>query len=215
MPLIVLEGPEGAGKTTQLARLARRLTAAGCDVVSVREPGGTPLGDEIRGLLLHGGDVSPRAEVLLFMSSRAHLVERVIRPALGRGAMVLADRFFLATYAYQSAGRGLPEALVAAATGIAVGDLRPDLTLLLSIAADAGLARAAQRGPKDRMESADAGFHRRVNSAFAEYATGAWQARHPEAGPIVTVDANGSPDEVETRVAAAVRTTLKTLGLPT
>src|SRR5438876_5283164 len=136
MPLIVFEGPEGAGKTTQLRMLSEWLASRGVTVVSAREPGGTPLGDEIRRLLLDTHDeMSPRAECLLFLASRAQLVEREIRPALRSGATVLVDRFFLSTYAYQGAGRGLPLDEVRAANQIAVGDLRPDLTVLLSLPA--------------------------------------------------------------------------------
>ena len=205
MPLIVFEGPEGAGKTTQLRMLAEFLGAGGAQVVAVREPGGTPLGDETRRLLLSPpSDITPRAEALLFMASRAQLVEREIAPALARGATVLLDRFFLSTYAYQVAGRGLPHEQVDAANRLATSGLRPDLTLLLTLPVDEGLARAASRGPNDRMQQADAAFHARVARAFTEFASDAWQQAHPEAGPIVTVDARGSVDEVFARVRAAL-----------
>ena len=205
MPLIVLEGPEGVGKTTQIRMLAEWLVAAGRTVVAVREPGGTPLGDAIRRLLLDPeSDIVPRAEGLLFMASRAQLVEREIRPALDAGATVLLDRFFLSTYAYQVAGRGLPHEQVDAANRMAIGDLRPDLTVLLSMPVEDGLARAASRGPNDRMERADQEFHQRVSGAFAAYAEPGWQRAHPEAGPIVAVDARGSVREVFDRVKAAV-----------
>jgi dTMP kinase len=213
MPLIVLEGPEGAGKTTQVARLADRLRQTGRDVVSLREPGGTPLGEEVRRLVLDpASDVSARAEALLYMASRAHLVERVIRPALGRGATVLLDRFFLSTYAYQVGGRGLPESLVVSANQLAVGDLRPDVTILLALPASAGLARATKRGPHDRIEQADAEFHERVARAFTEFASAAWQQAHPEAGSVVVVDASGSVAEVEKRVSSALSGRLPSLG---
>lgn len=205
MPLIVFEGPEGAGKSTQLRMLAEWLRASGKRVVAVREPGGTPLGDEIRRLLLDPkSDIVPRAEGLLFMASRAQLVEREIAPALERGDTVLVDRYFLSTYAYQVAGRQLPHDGVSAANQLAVAGLRPALTVLLLLPVDEGLARAASRGAHDRMEQADGGFHRRVASAFAEYATAAWQEAHPEAGPIVSVDARGSTEEVFRRVREVV-----------
>ncbi len=205
MPLIVLEGPEGVGKTTQVRMLAEWLAATGRTVVAVREPGGTPLGDAIRRLLLDpASDIVPRAEGLLFMASRAQLVEREIRPALDAGATVLLDRFFLSTYAYQVAGRGLPHAQVDAANRMAIGDLRPDLTVLLSMPVEEGLARAATRGPNDRMERADPEFHQRVAGAFATYANTAWQREHPEAGPIMAVDAAGSVEDVFARVKAAL-----------
>jgi dTMP kinase len=212
VPLIVLEGPEGAGKTTQIALLAKRLASRG-RVVSLREPGGTPLGDEIRRVLLDPkSDVSPRAEALLYMASRAQLVEREVQPAIAAGAIVLLDRFFLSTYAYQVAGRGLPEAQVVPANKLATADLRPDLTILLSLPVEEGLARAKSRGPHDRIEQADAAFHRRVAQAFSEFATPAWQAIHPEAGTVVTVDASGSIDDVAARLSAAVSAKLPALG---
>src|SRR6185503_12936805 len=157
MPLIVLEGPEGAGKTTQLRLLAEWLSGAGQTVVAVREPGGTPLGDEIRKLLLEdpSSDIVPRAESLLFMASRAQLLERKIKPALEQGAIVLLDRFFLSTYAYQVAGRGLPHEEIGSANRLATGELRPDLTLLLMLPVEEGLQRAGARAPHDRIERAD------------------------------------------------------------
>lgn len=185
--------------------LAESLGAAGKKVIAVREPGGTPLGDEIRELLLDtASDIAPRAESLLFMASRAQLVEREITPALAGGAMVLVDRFFLSTYAYQVAGRGLPHEEIGAANRLATAELRPDVTLLLSFPVEEGLARAARRGAHDRMENADAGFHDRVARAFAEFATREWQVAHPEAGPVVTLDARGSVEDVFSRVLAAL-----------
>jgi dTMP kinase len=206
MPLIVLEGPEGAGKTTQLRMLAEWLSAARKTVVAVREPGGTPVGDEIRKILLDhpSSDIVPRAESLLFMASRAQLVERELKPALAAGAMVLLDRFFLSTYAYQVAGRGLPHEEVGAANRLATAELRPDVTVLLSLPVEEGLARVRSRGPHDRMERADAAFHERVARAFGEFATKEWLAAHPEAGPVVTVDGHGTVDDVFTRVLAAL-----------
>ena len=189
--LIVFEGPEGAGKTTQIRRLTSALDGAGIRHVSVREPGGTGLGDEIRRLLLDAPhDIHPRAEALLFMASRAELVERVVRPALEAGTVVIADRFFLSTYAYQMAGRGLPEADVIAANRFATGGLQPDVTLLLQMPPNAGLARADRRGGRDRIERADDGFHGRVASGFHSFSAPEWQRSHPEAGPVVPIDAN-------------------------
>lgn len=206
MPLIVIEGPEGAGKTTQVRRVAEWLGAAGHEVLPVREPGGTPVGDDIRRILLDhpASDIVPRAESLLFMASRAQLVEREILPALARGVVVLLDRFFLSTYAYQVAGRGLPHEEVGAANRLATASLRPDLTILLTLPADEGMSRVARRGAHDRIEQADAGFHERVNAAFTQFATAEWQAAHPEAGPVRSVDARGGEDEVFARVRAAL-----------
>lgn len=206
MPLIVLEGPEGAGKSTQIKLLAEALSKGGGKVVPLREPGGTPLGEEVRRLVLHEteSDVVPRAESLLFMAARAQLVEKHVLPALQEGATVLLDRFFLSTYAYQVAGRGLPHDQVAAANRLATTGLRPDLTVLLTMTAAEGLARAQKRGAKDRMEQADPVLHERVVRAFADFATSEWQRANPEAGPIVTVDALGTEREVHERVMRAV-----------
>ena len=206
MPLIVLEGPEGAGKSTQIKLLAEALAQAGKKVVTLREPGGTPLGEEVRKVLLHDAalDIVPRAESLLFMAARAQIVEREVMPALQGGATVLLDRFFLSTYAYQMAGRGLPADQVVAANKLATAGLRPDLTILLTMPASEGLARAQKRGARDRMEQADPAFHERVVKAFSEFGTAEWQAANPEAGPIVSVDALGSERDVHDRVMRAV-----------
>jgi dTMP kinase len=203
--LIVFEGPEGAGKSTQLRLLADALGASGKNVVAAREPGGTVVGDEIRRILLDpGSDIVPRSEALLFMASRAQLVEREIRPALGEGAIVLVDRFFLSTYAYQGDGRGLPEAELRQANAMATNGLVPDLTLLLTLPAEAGLARAQERGQHDRMERAELEFHERVARAFERFATRAWQQAHPECGPIVLIEASAGPEVVCGRVRAAL-----------
>jgi dTMP kinase len=205
MPLIVFEGPEGAGKTTQLRLVAEWFSAAGRTVLAVREPGGTPLGDEIRRLLLDpASDIVPRAEALLFMASRAQLMEQSVAPALARGDVVLLDRFFLSTYAYQVAGRGLPHDEVSAANRLATSDLRPDLTILLSLPVEQGLARASRRGPQDRMEQADRDFHQRVAGAFSEFATAEWQSAHPEAGRVESVDATGTVEEVFARLKSVL-----------
>jgi dTMP kinase len=203
--LVVLEGPEGAGKTTQLRLLAEGLGARGCDVVAVREPGGTMVGDEIRRILLDpASEIVPRAEALLFMASRAQLVEQEMRPALARGAVVLVDRFFLATYAYQGVGRGLPERELQVANAMATQGLTPDLTILLMLPVETGLSRAVQRGERDRMERAELAFHERVARAFDAFATPEWQSSHPECGPIIIVDACGDEAEVFGRVQAAL-----------
>jgi dTMP kinase len=199
--LIVFEGAEGAGKSTQLRLLADWLGSRGRDVVAVREPGGTVVGDEIRRILLDpGSDIVPRAEALLFMASRAQLVEREIRPALENGAVVLLDRFFLSTYAYQGIGRGLPESDLRAANSIATQGLVPDLTLLLTMPVADGLARALKRGERDRMERAELAFHERVAHAFDTFTTREWQSEHPECGPILLVDASESEAIVFDRV---------------
>ncbi|MCC6318639.1 MAG: dTMP kinase [Gemmatimonadaceae bacterium] len=199
--LVVLEGAEGVGKTTQLKRLADRARAGGLAVEVVREPGGTPLGDEVRRLLLDAPlQVAPRAEALLFMASRAQLVDDLVRPALEAGKVVLTDRFFLSTYAYQIAGRGLDAEAVRMANQLATAGLAPDVTILLDLPPGDGVSRAAARSAPDRVERSGAEFHQRVALAFREFATGAWQREHPECGPIVLVDATGSASQVEARI---------------
>lgn len=203
--LIVFEGSEGAGKTTQLRLLTERLRAAAMTVLPLREPGGTPLGDAIRALLLNPAQhVSPAAEALLFMASRAQLVVDEIDPALDRGVVVLMDRFFLSTYAYQIDGRGLPENEIRAANALAVSGLVPDLTIVLDVPAAEGMARASARGAHDRMEQSGEQFHQRVERAFSRFASGDWQRLHRECGPIVVVDARGETGEVHARVLDAL-----------
>jgi dTMP kinase len=205
--LIVLEGPEGAGKSTQAPLVAEWLTRSGHPALALREPGGTPIGDEIRRILLDtpDGAVGTAAEALLYMASRAQLVERVVRPALGRGTIVLLDRFFLSTYAYQVTGRGLPEDEVRAANQLAVRGLVPDLTIMLTIPAADGLARVARRGSHDRLERADRAFHERVARAFVTFTDPRWQQAHPECGPVVSVDATAAVTEVQRSIAEVIR----------
>ena len=164
------EGVEGSGKTTQVARLAERLrgAAVGREVLVVREPGGTELADAARRLVLDPAlRPGPAAELFLYLVARADLVERVIRPALERGAVVIADRFDLSTRAYQIAGRGLPEAAVTRANALATGELEPDLVLVLDLPPAAGSERQRAEGKiRDRMEREDEAFHRRVDQAF-------------------------------------------------
>jgi dTMP kinase len=203
--LIVFEGPEGVGKTTQLGLLGEWLDEQAIAHVRVREPGGTALGNEIRRLLLDpANEVDARAEALLFMASRAALVDRVVEPALARGELVLADRFFLSTYAYQVAGRGLPESEIRGTNRFATRGLVPDLTLLFSAPAGERGQRQQLRGSSDRIESEGAEFHARVADAFATFLSPEWQRGHPECGPIAAVDACGSPHEVLERVVGAL-----------
>lgn len=201
--LIVLEGAEGVGKSTQLRRLATRMQLAGIPHCTLREPGGTPAGDQIRRLLLDPAmQIAPRAEALLFMASRAQLVEDVIRPAIARGQFVLLDRFFLSTYAYQIAGRGLDATGVREANAFATGGLIPDVTLLLDLPDGEGFARITARGEHDRIERSGDDFHARVSAAFREFTASGWQARHPECGPVTLIDARGNEEEVGGRIWA-------------
>jgi dTMP kinase len=205
--LIALEGPEGAGKTTQHRRLADWLGQRRVPFLGLHEPGGTALGQEIRRLLLDSDhEIGDRAEALLFMASRAELVEREIQPALKTGQVVVLDRFFLSTYAYQVAGRGLDEMQVRHANRLATGGLVPDLTVLLRVPAEVGMARVTARRDADRIERSSNGFHERVVQAFDLFLDAKWQREHPECGPIVAVDGRGTPDEVFTRVASILAT---------
>ncbi|MFN2399681.1 MAG: dTMP kinase [Gemmatimonadaceae bacterium] len=199
--LLVLEGAEGAGKTTQIQKLLTFFATRSVPVASFREPGGTPLGEEIRQLLLDASfSMSARAEALLFTASRAELVEREIMPRLAAGELVILDRFFLSTYAYQIAGRGLSEEEVRRANDLARAGVVPDLTLLLVVPDDELARRASMRGMGDRMEQAGDLFHERVAAALATFLDPAWQATHPECGPVVAVNASGTEDEVFARI---------------
>ena len=165
---ITLEGPEGAGKSTNREYLAERLRAAGIDVVLTREPGGTPLAERIRELLLTPSDDAMCAdtELLLVFAARAQHLAEVIRPALARGAVVLCDRFTDATYAYQGGGRGLAYERIAILEQFVQGDLRPDLTLVFDLPVEVGLARAAARGKLDRFEQEQQSFFEAVRQTY-------------------------------------------------
>ena len=170
---ITFEGGEGAGKSTQLRLLAERLTAAGREVVLTREPGGSPGAESIRALLVTGeaDRWSPISETLLMYAARRDHIERVIAPALERGAWVVCDRFFDSTRAYQGAGGGAPAALIAALEAAVVGARTPDLTLILDLPVEVGLARAAGRGDGEaRFEGKGAAFHQRLRQAFLDIA---------------------------------------------
>jgi dTMP kinase len=198
--LIVLEGGEGVGKTTQWGRLTAVLQSMSGDVVPLREPGGTPAGDVLRGVLLDpASDLTAESEALLFAASRAQLVRAVITPALERDAVVLVDRFLLSTYAYQGAGRQLPLEPLRQANRLATGGLVPDATLLLTMPLDQAMARMEARGETDRLERAGLEFHRRVQEAFEAAASPEWQQRHPEVGPVYPILASGSPEAVTAR----------------
>lgn len=195
---ITFEGPEGAGKSTQLARLAERLRAQGRTVTVTREPGGTPLGTRVREVLLDPAlHIDPLPEFLLYSASRAQLVGDVIRPALSRGEVVLCDRYFDSSLAYQGAGRGLSAELLRAVTREATGGLSPNLTLLLDLDPAVGLSRAAARGQTDRLERADLAFHERVRQGFLALA-----GAEPER--FTVLDGAGDVDEVAAQVWRAV-----------
>jgi dTMP kinase len=193
---VVFEGGEGAGKSTQSARLAALLRASGLDVVTTREPGGSPVGEAVRAVLLdtaHGG-MSARAEALLFAAARGEHVHRVVRPALERGAVVVCDRYLDSSVAYQGVGRGLGADTVAGLSLWATEGLRPDLTVLLDVDPAVGLGRV---GEPDRLEVEPPAFHRAVRAGFLALAA-ADPARY------LVVDARSSARRVAEQVAARV-----------
>lgn len=205
---LTLEGVDGCGKTTQLELLIARLKAAGRDPVRVQEPGGTRIGLEIRKILLDkaNADLDPTAELLLYFASRAQNIAEVIRPALTRGQVVVADRFTDATMAYQGYGRGLGVEAVRAVEAIACGGLRPDLTLWLDIDPAVGVNRALERNPsakndETRMEQEGREFYRRVYAGYQEIA-----AAEPER--VARIDASGTIEEVADLIWAKVNAVL-------
>jgi dTMP kinase len=204
---ITFEGGEGAGKSTQLARAAAWLRARGVETVVTREPGGTPRAERLRQVLLERGPepMPPACELLLMFAARATHLENLVLPAVRRGAWVLCDRFTDATYAYQGGGRGLPTAQVDALVQIVHADTWPDLTLLLDLPVEVGLARARHRngadGP-DRFETEQQLFFERVRDVYLE------RARH-EPARFRVVDAVAAVDEVTEAVCAALETLLE------
>ncbi len=205
--LITFEGVEGAGKTTQLERAAAYLRREGVDVVTAREPGGTAVGEQIRGVLLsrENAAMAPLAELFLYLAARAQLVAEVVAPALAAGTFVLLDRYVHSTLAYQGYGLGVDlggpslEENVARLRELcraAVGDAWPDLVIILELAPEEGFARLAGEAP-DRVEARDVEFHRRVREGFLALA-------REEAEAATVVDAGGTEEEV----FSAVRTAL-------
>ena len=196
---VTLEGGEGAGKSTNLAFVRQWLQQAGHSVLVTREPGGTALGERVRELLLHRHelDIAPETETLLMFAARAEHLTRIIRPALTQGKTVLCDRFTDATYAYQGGGRGVAPERIALLETWVQGDLRPDLTLLLDVRVEVGLARAGNRGLPDRFERENGEFFARVRQAYLDLAR-----RAPER--IRVIDAGQSREQVEQRIAATL-----------
>lgn len=193
---ITLEGPEGAGKSTNRDYLAALLREHGVDVVLTREPGGTPLAERIRELLLAPADepMASDTELLLVFAARAQHLQQVVRPALARGAVVLCDRFTDATYAYQGGGRGVPTERIELLEYFVQGALRPDLTLVFDLPVEVGLARAAARGRLDRFEQERLEFFEAVRSTYLQRA-----AQSPERYRVL--DAAQPLDAVQQRIA--------------
>jgi dTMP kinase len=196
---VTLEGPDGSGKSSLMLRLAEVLRARGCDVVTTREPGSTPLGEQIRRLLLDTEpriDHTGRADALLFAASRAQHVDEVILPALERGDVVLCDRYADSSLAYQGSGSGVPMDELRAVQHFATGGLAPDLTILLDLPVEVGLGRKADE--VTRFEAyQDLAYHERVRAAFLGFATA-------EPDRYVIVDASGDTDTVLAGAVAAL-----------
>jgi len=169
---IVLEGLEGAGKSTALTTIKRFVAPYAPEIVTTREPGGTELGEAIRDLIKkhpEGEPISCQAELLMFYAARVQLVEEVIRPALARGAWVIADRFELSTFAYQGGGRGIDDDYIKHLSQLCLGSLTPDLLLFLDLPPDVGLERIQNRGKTDRIEQESIDFFYRVYNAYHKH----------------------------------------------
>jgi len=201
---ITLEGPEGSGKTSQMPRLAGALQAAGFQVLTTREPGGTSIGDQIRKVLfdLDNKNMQPRSEILLFQASRAQLVDEVIRPALAEGRVVLCDRYADSTMAYQGHGHGVDLAQLAELVRFATGGLKPDLTVFLDIPPEDGLRRRDADGNWNRLDDYTLEFHQRVYVGYKQLI-----AAEPQRWAVV--DAAQPPDEVAAELAHAVLSRLQ------
>jgi len=192
---ITLEGSEGAGKSSNLSYIQQRLERAGVDLVVTREPGGTPLGEAIRKLLLdhRNTDMRDDTELLLMFAARSQHLKELIIPSLEAGKWVLCDRFTDASYAYQGGGRGIPMERIATLEQWVQGELRPDLTLLLDIPVEDGLARAGARSAPDRFEREQAEFFQRVRKAYLDRA-------QADAGRYKIIDASKPLDQVQAHI---------------
>ncbi len=202
---ITLEGGEGAGKSTQLRLLAAHLSECGIPVLVTREPGGSPGAEKIRGLLLDGQGFDPVAEAMLMFAARREHIVATIRPALEAGMWVISDRFADSTRAYQCHGQGVPGEVYRKLADLALEGLSPDLTLILDIPPEAGMARAASRGvAADRYERLDTGFHARVRAGFLAIAAA-------EPGRCAVLDATAGVEPVSSAIRAVVA---ERLGIP-
>lgn len=196
---ITLEGPEGAGKSTQLPQLASWLEGQGHEVFVTRNPGGTPIGAQIRQVVLDAANraMVPTTELMLYAADRAQHVAEVVRPSLEAGMIVLCDRFTDSTLAYQGYGRGLDKDLIAKLNGIATGGLKPDLTLLLDLPVEQGLARAAKARQADRLENEQIAFHHRLREGYLALA-------QAEPARFAVIDAGDDPATVQGHLRDAV-----------
>lgn len=204
-PFITFEGIEGSGKTTQIRLLAKHLQQQGIKVLRTREPGGCPIADQIRGILLNPANAAmiPQTELLLYAAARAQHIEEIVQPALQSGRMVLCDRFTDATLAYQGAGRGLDPALIKRLNLLTAGGCHPDLTLLLDLPVEIGLSRAIHReetqqdSSEGRFEREQLEFHQRIRRAYLSMA-----AAEPQR--IRVIDAEQTPQQIAQQVAAII-----------
>jgi dTMP kinase len=201
---ITFEGPEGSGKSTQAAALSQRLRQTGRDVLLTREPGGTPIGDQIRGVLtsLENTGMDPHTEFLLFSASRAQLVRRLIGPHLEAGGVAISDRFFHSSLAYQGFGHGLDLKALRQITAFATGGLAPDLIVLLDLPVEQGLKRRQKGGDWNRLDAYDLDFHRRIRQGYLQLARD-----DPQRWTVV--DADQPPAAIEDLVWQAVLLHLK------
>ncbi|MFZ5496597.1 MAG: dTMP kinase [Verrucomicrobiota bacterium] len=201
--LISFEGSEGSGKSTQIIRLAERLQKAGREVVATREPGGTEIGEQIRNIIVHnsrGDEMCPETELLLFTAARAQVVREVIAPALERGAVVLSDRFLDSSTVYQGIARNLAPGPVSAINRFAVGNVMPDLTIVIDVPTEISLQRVRQRASDlpDRMERENISFYKKVREGYLLLAK-EWPDR------VVVFDGTLAPAALEKKVWSVVR----------
>ena len=201
--LISVEGSEGSGKSTQIARLAAHLQQTGREVVTTREPGGTEIGEQIRNIIVHnskGDEMCAETELLLFTAARAQVVREVIAPALVRGAVVLSDRFLDSSTVYQGIGRNLAADPVSRINHFAVGNVMPDLTVVIDVPTEVGLARIRQRASDlpDRMERENIDFYKKIREGYLLLASGM-----PDR--VVVIDGTLSQDAIEKKIWTIVK----------
>jgi dTMP kinase len=200
---ITLEGPDGSGKTLQLPRLAEFLRQNGFEVLTTREPGGTPISEQIRAVVhnLENKEMTPRTEILLYQASRAQLVEEVIRPHLGRGGIVVCDRYADSTLAYQGYGHQVDIALLSVLVNFATGGLKPDLTFLLDVDVETGLRRKTMKGEWNRLDAYNVDFHQRVRQGY-------FQLVKAEPERWVVIDASQPADQVQGEIRKVITSKL-------
>ena len=193
---LTIEGIEGVGKSTNIAFVQTWLKEQGIECILTREPGGTDLGEKLRNLLLHGGDVADKAELLMMFASRAQHLEEKIKPSLDKGVWVLCDRFTDSTYAYQGGGRQLNIEWISQMEELVHGDMQPDLTLLLDAPVEIGRARASARSEADRIEAEDLEFFNRVRDMFLKRAS--------QASRYAVIDATASLENVQRSIESTL-----------